>query len=104
MRRCRRAAAAIPGRVREAGLRLALGTEYQALQNGRFRSSGEVHRWMYDELSLAEALRDAGFASIVRRTATESYLKEWATFELDADAAGAPYKPDSLYMEARKEV
>lgn len=73
-----------------------------AYRIGQFRLSGEVHQWMYDRYSLAQLLTDCGFVGIGRRTALESDIPDWPRFELDADGEGAPYKPDSLYLEARK--
>ncbi len=69
---------------------------------GTFRTSGEAHRWMYDAVSLAEALGRAGFVEIRSVSAVESRIAGWATFGLDADGQGTPHKPDSLYMEASK--
>ncbi len=68
---------------------------------GRFRLSGEVHRWMYDAFSLGNALRRAGFEDVRSVSAGESWIPGWPDFRLDADAEGNPHKPDSLYMEAR---
>ena len=66
----------------------------------RFRMTGEIHRWMYDRISLAELLRQAGFGSSRVRGPLESAIPGWAGYELDADAGGRPRKPDSLYIEA----
>jgi hypothetical protein len=61
----------------------------------RFAGLGERHRWMYDHVSLGELL-----ATEVRRTdAVESRIPEFRAAGLDADPAGRPWKPDSLYME-----
>lgn len=67
-----------------------------------FRKSGEVHRWMYDSLSLARLLEQVGFKNIIQRTAFESYLSGWATYKLDTEQDGSIYKPDSLFMEGLK--
>ena len=66
----------------------------------RFASRGERHQWMYDRVSLAERLRAAGFVDSKRVAAQESSIPGYARYELDADAAGRPHKPDSLFMEA----
>jgi SAM-dependent methyltransferase len=88
---------------REIFLRLLLGsTEYETLQIGRFRQSGEIHQWMYDRYSLARLLEECGFKQIVQRTATESYIPNWSGFNLDTEPDGSVYKPDSLFMEAIK--
>lgn len=73
-----------------------------ALRIGRFRVSGEVHYWMYDEWSLGVALAEAGFENIVRRSAVESYLPGWSSENLDTEPDGSVYKPSSLFMEAQK--
>ena len=69
---------------------------------GRFRLSGEVHQWMYDRISLGRLLTGAGFVDTHVCGAVESAIEGFTSFQLDADASGQPWKPDSLYMEARK--
>lgn len=87
---------------RESLIKSLLGKEYSALQLGRFRQAGEVHQWMYDRYSLSILLKKCGLENIIQRTATESYIANWMSFNLDTEADGAIYKPDSLYMEALK--
>ncbi len=69
---------------------------------GRFRLSGEVHQWMYDRVSLGRLLTDAGFADARVCGPAESSIEGFARFQLDADESGHPWKPDSLFVEARK--
>jgi predicted SAM-dependent methyltransferase/cephalosporin hydroxylase len=69
---------------------------------GRFRLGGEVHKWMYDRLSLQRLLMAAGFTAVNLRTATDSAIPGFAAFHLDADAEGLVRKPDSLFIEAIK--
>ncbi len=88
------------GQFRETFLRRLLGTEYEALRIGRFRLAGEVHQWMYDRISLKNALEEVGFDWVVGRSATESYWDGWQDQNLDTEPEGTVYKPDSLYMEA----
>lgn len=89
--------------VRESLIKSTIKEEdYQALQIGRFRQSGEVHQWMYDRISLERVLREAGFIDIIQRSATTSYIDHWESEYLDTNEDGSIYKPDSLYMEARK--
>ena len=38
----------------------------------------------------------------VRREASESLIPGWTKFNLDTEADGTVYKPDSMYMEAVK--
>lgn len=87
---------------RELLLKKLLGQEYNALQIGRFRQSGEVHQWMYDRYSLACLLEKCGLRNITQRSATESYISDWSSFNLDTEVDGTVYKPDSLFMEAIK--
>ena len=82
--------------------KLLTGTDYHALQVGRFRQSGEIHQWMYDRFSLKRLLEQSGFTDVIQRTATESYVPHWASFNLDTEPDGSIYKPDSLFMEAIK--
>jgi predicted SAM-dependent methyltransferase len=75
---------------------------YQAFRIGSFRQSGEVHQWMYDRYSLSCLLKQCGGEKIIQRTATESYVSHWQTFNLDTEVDGVVTKPDSLFMEAIK--
>ena len=83
-------------------IKLLFGKEYKALEIGHFRQSGEVHLWMYDRYSLNRLLKECGFVDIVQRSSIESYLPMWPSWNLDTEPKGEIYKPDSLYMEARK--
>lgn len=87
---------------RELLIKSILGREYSALEVGRFRQKGEIHQWMYDRYSLALLLEKCGLENIIQRSATESYIPEWASWNLDTETDGTVYKPDSLYMEAVK--
>ena len=81
--------------------RLALGSEGMRLYDiGRFRRSGEIHRWMYDRYSLAQVLEQAGFVAPKRIGPSESSIPGWPAFNFDTEPDGRTYKPDSLYMEA----
>ena len=82
-------------------LRLLLGAQgLAAFDSGRFRSSGEIHKWMYDRYSLARALQAAGFVNPEIVGAAESRIPNWASFALDTEPDGRVYKPDSLFVEA----
>lgn len=87
---------------RESLIKLLLGSEYSTLQIGRFRQRGEVHQWMYDRYSLSILLNKIGLEKIKQRTATESYIPNWSSWNLDTESNGTIYKPDSIYMEAIK--
>ena len=71
-------------------------------QAAKFRASGEIHRWMYDRLSLRLLLEQCGFDEVTVCTAHESRIPDFARFALDTESDGAVRKPDSLFVEARK--
>ena len=80
----------------------SLNRLFKAIQIGYYRQNGEVHQWMYDRYSLSVLLKNCGFENIVRRTASESYIPNWDSFNLDTEPDGSIYKPDSLFVEAIK--
>jgi len=88
--------------LRELFIKKFLKEEYEALQIGRFRLSGEVHQWMYDSYSLSKLLSNCGFVNVIQRDAFSSYIKNWSNYNLDTEINGEVYKPDSFYMEAVK--
>lgn len=67
-----------------------------------FRRTGEIHRWMYDRISLGRLLADVGFRDIRVCGPAESRIAKFAGYHLDTDAEGKVRKPDSLFMEAVK--
>lgn len=82
-------------------LLLAGKSARRSLQTGLFRSSGEVHQWMYDRFSLTRLLERAGFAEVRICAATESRIPGYEKYSLDA-LNGTARKPDSMYIEASK--
>lgn len=89
--------------LRDKMLTLVLGDrDMRALILGRFRLCGEVHQWMYDRHSLAQALITAGFHNPIQQAPTTSLIPGWSNINLDIEPDGTVYKPDSLYMEAVK--
>jgi SAM-dependent methyltransferase len=68
----------------------------------KFRMSGEIHRWMYDQISLASVLNEAGFQKVRKCSATESSIHDFSKYHLDTNRDGNEKKPDSLYMECIK--
>jgi len=82
---------------------IILGTEgSRAIKMGYFRTSGEVHQWMYDPYSLRKLILSAGFVNPVEKTAFDSLIPHWNLFHLDTLPDGRVRKPDSFYMEALK--
>lgn len=67
-----------------------------------FRETGEVHRWMYDRVSLKLLLQKAGFRNVKVCNATESLIPYFADYHLDTDEYDGVRKPDSLFMEGVK--
>ncbi len=67
-----------------------------------FRRRGENHRWMYDEFSLGDLMRESGLADIRRMTPTTSQIPGWSTYRLDGDSDQQVWKGTSLYMEGCK--
>jgi predicted SAM-dependent methyltransferase len=58
-------------RIRERLICFLLGDEEcTTLKLGRFRTGGEVHKWMYDSISLGRLLTKSGFENMVIRSAT----------------------------------
>jgi predicted SAM-dependent methyltransferase len=86
---------------RDMWLNFLSNKSYQSFQIGSFRQGGEIHQWMYDRYSLSLLLKKCNFENIIQRTATDSYIANWADFNLDT-LDGTVYKPDSLFMEAVK--
>lgn len=93
---------ALQRRAAKAVVRAIAGRSVdEAFAEGLFRNSGEVHHWMYDRYSLERSLAHAGFVEVQTRSATESLIPAFASFELDV-VAGRVRKPDSLFVEAVK--
>ena len=89
-------------RVRCAELAIAalLGrSSRRAFREGMFRNIGEVHRWMYDRVSLRQLLESAGFDDVRVCDATDSGIDRYADYQLDHDGQRVR-KPDSLFVEA----
>jgi predicted SAM-dependent methyltransferase len=67
---------------------------------GRFRQSGEVHRYMHDVYSLTHLLESQGFSSITKIDPYTSAISDWDKYELDV-INGQPDGPFALYVEAK---
>lgn len=92
----------IRARVRRL-LATLLGISDAEREELAYRRLGELHLWMYDRVSLAAALGAAGFADVRQEAADSGRIPGWkgGSDFLDVEA-GAPRKPDSLYMEGVK--
>lgn len=91
--------------LRQSGAKSSDGfylPEQDPLKLGKFRLSGEVHQWMYDELSLASLLDQVGFVDVKVVNAFDSDIKNFKVYSLDINPDNTVRKPDSLFMEARK--
>lgn len=83
-------------------LKKLLGEGYELhMEIGKFRSSGEIHQWMYDEYSLGSLMREIGFEEVEVCSAFESRILDWKNFGLET-INDKVRKPDSLFMEATK--
>lgn len=66
------------------------------------RATGEVHRWMYDRLSLPRLMEECGLEDCAVKAFDESAIPHWDKYNLDISRHGPfPRKPDSLYVEGR---
>jgi SAM-dependent methyltransferase len=72
----------------------------EKLVRGTPEKTGERHLWMYDAVSLEKLLTELGFVNCRTQSALTSLVPSWKEFRLDANGAGVPHKPESLYMEA----
>lgn len=68
---------------------------------GKFRMSGEIHRWMYDRFSLGRLLAGTGFKRMKVVDGFTSGIEDFSSYGLDV-VENKTRKPDSLFMEAVK--
>ena len=84
-------------------LRFVLGSkDWKNLQVGRARNAGEVHKWMYDRITLGDLLKKNGFSQISVKSSAESGWSYWPGQNLDQDENGMAVHANSLYIEAVK--
>jgi predicted SAM-dependent methyltransferase len=76
--------------------------DYDALCSGRFQNCGELHKHMYDRISLSELLKKVGFIKCTLQSHFSSLIPRWEEFQLDTTNTGDARKPDSLFLEAIK--
>jgi SAM-dependent methyltransferase len=82
-----------------------LGLEANDVTAAKFRRSGELHLWMYDRVSLGNLLDLCGFSEITAVDTFTSSKPDWASDGIWLDVEnGCARKPDSIYMEARREA
>jgi SAM-dependent methyltransferase len=62
--------------------------------------TGELHRWMYDDISLGELMKKAGFSDVKRMSHTESRIPGWENYYLDNNPDTSAYMPGSIWIEA----
>lgn len=72
-----------------------------AYQAGLFKTSGELHLQMYDQLLLGNLMRKLGLTDVRVVPADESAIPDWDGYQLDRIGQEVR-KPDSLFMEGIK--
>ena len=75
---------------------------FENLILGDARKRGETHQWMYDRINLSAKLTNIGYKEVQVKEYDTSLIPHWNEFGLDLDEGGNQYKPESLYIEARK--
>lgn len=91
-------------RLAVRSVRFLLGRDKgEALREGIFRQQGEIHRWMYDRLSMKKLCESCGLADFRVCHAEESSIQNFSAFQLDS-AGDEIRKPDSLFVECRKQA
>lgn len=89
--------------LREKLLKIILSDiDYNALCSGRFQNCGELHKHMYDRISLSELLKKVGFVKCTLQSHVSSLILKWDEFQFDTTNTRDARKPDSLYLEAIK--
>lgn len=79
-------------------------SEHSAEQIGEFRTSGEPHLWMYDEVSLKQVMLGAGFSKVCVCKANVSNIPDFSSFGLEVLSDGSIAKPDSIILEGVKVI
>jgi SAM-dependent methyltransferase len=91
---------------RKSAAVLGLGPVRQKIETlifGDARGRGETHQWMYDQISLAGMLGEAGFREIRQVDYKTSRIPDWSSTGLDVDDDGVTeYKSESIYFECLK--
>ena len=80
----------------------ALGrTAADAFKESLFRDKGELHKWMYDQFSLASLMKAVGLKEVRACSVYESRINNFSEYGLDI-VGGRARRPGSLYMEGTK--
>jgi hypothetical protein len=69
---------------------------------GDARKRGQTHQWRYDRLNLRQILEANGFVDFAVRDYNDSAIPGWDAIGLEVEHDGRPYKPGSIWAEARK--
>jgi predicted SAM-dependent methyltransferase len=68
-----------------------------------FTNTGELHKWVYDEMSLSKHLFGVRFSQVIRVSASESQIANFPHVPLDIDENGNIRKgAESMFLEAVK--
>jgi predicted SAM-dependent methyltransferase len=68
-----------------------------------FHKIGELHKWMYDDLSITTLLKETGFSSVkIISNPLESRISNWEKYSFLDCENNLLRKPDSLIIEASK--
>ena len=70
---------------------------------GKFRKSGEVHRYLHDSFSLKREFSGAGFTNFKVLDPFKSGIPNWDTYELDVSGSISD-APKSLFVEGQKNI
>lgn len=77
---------------------------YREIELGHFALSGELHKWMYDSYSITKLLERNSFSDIRIMTCNHSGIPQFETYSLEINKDGSEYKPNALYVEAKKRI
>jgi SAM-dependent methyltransferase len=66
------------------------------------RFTGELNKWMYDELSVEALVTACGFQGVQRQDYRSSTIPNWNRYKLDESNDGTHAIEPSLYVEASK--
>ena len=67
------------------------------------KKSGEIHKWMYDRVSLKILMKECGFVDFSLKSFDKSEIKYWGKYNLDKSIYGDyPRRPFSIYAECKK--